>query len=94
MRSQLWIPAHHGALAEVHCSILLGEKMSPGPVGGSLASQLTRPGVKRSPLTAAYLLPNWARFFRVERDRSVAAADATIADRIQWSRCSVKKHAE
>eukprot|EP00959_Pyramimonas_sp_CCMP1952_P394559 8266995-Pyramimonas_sp.AAC.1 len=38
------------------------------------------------------MVPNWARFFRVKADRSRADSAATVADRLNWAKLSVKTH--
>eukprot|EP00959_Pyramimonas_sp_CCMP1952_P097262 2033041-Pyramimonas_sp.AAC.1 len=44
------------------------------------------------PTTRNYLVPNWARFFRIKADRSVSKPTATVADRLNWAQLGAKSH--
>eukprot|EP00959_Pyramimonas_sp_CCMP1952_P051186 1069738-Pyramimonas_sp.AAC.1 len=37
------------------------------------------------PMTRNYLVPKWARFFRIKADRSVSKRNATVVDRLNWA---------
>eukprot|EP00959_Pyramimonas_sp_CCMP1952_P390058 8174281-Pyramimonas_sp.AAC.1 len=53
-----------------------------------LAFQLLQKSTKTPPLEPNYMVPNWARFFRVKVDRSRAVPAATVADRLNWAKLS------
>ena len=55
-----------------------------------LACQMLQPDTLRISLQPSYVIPNWVKFFRCRRDRSVAASQATVADRIDWARCTTR----
>eukprot|EP00959_Pyramimonas_sp_CCMP1952_P345590 7237455-Pyramimonas_sp.AAC.1 len=57
-----------------------------------LALQLLQKSTKTPPMKPNYMVPNWARFFRVKADRSRADPTATVADRLNWAKLSVKTH--
>eukprot|EP00959_Pyramimonas_sp_CCMP1952_P187454 3919548-Pyramimonas_sp.AAC.1 len=50
-----------------------------------LARQMLQPTTRVPPLTTNYLVPNWARFFRIKADRSIRTLNATVADRLNWA---------
>eukprot|EP00959_Pyramimonas_sp_CCMP1952_P108938 2277839-Pyramimonas_sp.AAC.1 len=43
-------------------------------------------------MTRNYLVPNWARFFRIKADRSIAMPTATVAGRSNWAQLRTKSH--
>eukprot|EP00959_Pyramimonas_sp_CCMP1952_P126569 2647039-Pyramimonas_sp.AAC.1 len=57
-----------------------------------LAFQLLQKSTKIPPMTPSYMAPNWARFFRIKADRPRADPTATVADRLNWAKLSVKTH--
>eukprot|EP00959_Pyramimonas_sp_CCMP1952_P216382 4525527-Pyramimonas_sp.AAC.1 len=57
-----------------------------------LAFQLLRKSTKIPPATPSCIVPNWARFFRIKADRSVASPTATVADRLNWAKLTTKTH--
>eukprot|EP00959_Pyramimonas_sp_CCMP1952_P202075 4225538-Pyramimonas_sp.AAC.1 len=57
-----------------------------------LAFQLLQKSTKAPPMTPSYIVPNWARFFRIKADRSIANPTAIVADRLNWAKLTVKTH--
>eukprot|EP00959_Pyramimonas_sp_CCMP1952_P174012 3635895-Pyramimonas_sp.AAC.1 len=50
-----------------------------------LAHQMVQETTRVPPMARNYLVPNWARFFRIKADRSVRKLNAIVADRLNWA---------
>eukprot|EP00959_Pyramimonas_sp_CCMP1952_P086805 1815580-Pyramimonas_sp.AAC.1 len=44
------------------------------------------------PMTRNYLVPHWARFFRIKADTSVPKRTATVVDRLNWAQLTTTSH--
>eukprot|EP00959_Pyramimonas_sp_CCMP1952_P321008 6717991-Pyramimonas_sp.AAC.1 len=57
-----------------------------------LGFQMLQKSTKTPVLEPSHVVPNWARFFVIKADRSRAGPTATVADRLNWAKLSMKAH--